>query len=434
MKTKSIFKYFALFLAFGIMSCGSDDQGQEQGQGQAVDPVATSIAISANTSTSNGVTTLFEGESITFEVLNNLGVDVTEDSVITVNGEVVTGNFYEFLEAGTYDVVVTNGNFTNNMTIVVSPPPSAEEIMLTSTVASCWVSEETTFQIMDNLGNDVTGLSVITVGGVEITDNPHVFVAGGTFDVVATYSDLTSNTVSVTAVESTHTTKVLVEDYTGTWCGYCPRLAYKIDQLAANNANVIPVAVHNDNPFYFSQVSSMESEFGVNGYPTGKINRTITWNESDYQVLSNTDGFRSCGLAINSSLSGSTLSIKAKVHYDIDAGEEHKLVVYVLENGLLYDQENYMNNDSSSPWYGAGNPIPNFEHEHVARAVLTDVFGDQIPAGQTVLGSTYSKDFIYTIPAAYSAANLELVAFVVNSSGRVVNVQKVKAGSNQDFD
>jgi hypothetical protein len=118
----------------------------------------------------------------------------------------------------------------------------------------------------------------------------------------------------------------------------------------------------------------------------------------------------------------------------IDADEEHRLVVYVLENGLLYDQENYMNNDSSSPWYGAGNPIPNFEHEHVARAVLTNVFGDQIPAGQTVLGSNYSKDFTYTIPVAYTAANLELVAFVVDSSDKVVNVQKVKAGSNQDFD
>jgi thiol-disulfide isomerase/thioredoxin len=312
MKTKTIFKYFALFLAFGIMSCGSDDQEQ----GGTVESVETSITISANTSTSNGVTSLFEGESTTFVVLNNLGVDVTQSSVITVNGVVVTENPYMFTEAGSYDVVVTNGTFTYSITIVVSSPPVPEVITLTSTIESCWVTEETTFQIMDDLGNDVTGLSVITVGGVEINSNPYVFTAGGTFDVVATYLDLTSNAVAVTAVESTHTTKVLVEDYTGTWCGYCPRLAYKIDQLAASNSNVIPVAVHNDTPFMFSQVNSMMDQFGVGGFPTGKINRTVTWNETDNQVLANMNGFRSCGLAINSSISGSTLSIEAKVHYD----------------------------------------------------------------------------------------------------------------------
>jgi hypothetical protein len=93
-----------------------------------------------------------------------------------------------------------------------------------------------------------------------------------------------------------------------------------------------------------------------------------------------------------------------------------------------------MDGNSSSPWNGAGDPIQNFEHNHVARATLTNIFGDQIPADQAVLGSTYYKDFIYTIPAAYSAANLDLVAFVVDSSGKVVNVQKVKAGSDQDFD
>lgn len=427
MKTKTILKYFVFFLALGIMSCGSDDP-------IAGGPTVTSVTIVANTATSNGITTLFEGESTTFVVTDNLGNDVTAGSTITINGVTVTENPYTFTTAGTYVVVVTNGEFTSTITIVVSEVPVATSLILTTTVASCWVSEETTIKVMDDLGNDVTGVSAITVGGVAITTNPHIFQAAGTFDVVATFSNITSNTVAVTAVASTHTTKVMVEDYTGTWCGYCPRLAYKLDQLALNNANVIPVAVHNDTPFGFPQVSAMEGEFGIGGYPTGKINRTITWNETDNQVLNQLNGNRSCGLAINSSISGNDLSVTAKVHYDIDAGEEHKLVVYVLEDGLHYDQVNYMNGDSSSPWYNAGNPILNFEHENVARVVLTNVFGDVIPTGDTVLGSTYTKDFNYTIPAAYTAANLELVAFVVDSSNEVVNVQIVKAGSDQDFD
>jgi len=50
------------------------------------------------------------------------------------------------------------------------------------------------------------------------------------------------------------------------------------------------------------------------------------------------------------------------------------------------------------------------------------------------MGNTYSTDFTYTIPANYVTGNLELVAFVVDSSNKVVNAQLVHAGSNQDFD
>ena len=507
MKTKTIFKYFALFIAIGMMSCGSDDDsGNGNGSGTAT---ATSIELNASTATANNVTTLFEGESVTFTTTDNLGNNVTGDVVVTVNGAVVTANPYTFTTAGTYVVEVTYGSLTTTTTVVVSVVPvptsisltanvyscnmgeavtftvtddlgnnvtglstltiggnaianphtftdagviavtaefsglSTSEnitviapttIVLTSDIASCWVDESATFTVVDNFGNDVTALAAITVGGVSITANPHVFTAAGSFDVVATYYGLTSNTVAVVAVQSTHTTKVMVEDYTGTWCGYCPRLAYKIDQLALNNANVIPVAVHDDTPFGFSEVNAMANAFGITGFPTGKISRTTTWNETDAQVLNVLNDNKYCGLAIDSSISGATLSVTAKVHYDIDAGEENKLVVYVLEDGLHYDQANYMNNEAGSPWNGAGNPIPNFEHDNVARAALTNIFGDVIPTGDTVLGNTYTKDFTYTIPAAYTAANLELVACVVDASGTVVNVQKVDAGSNQSFD
>lgn len=508
MKTKTIFKYFALFIAIGMMSCGSDDDSGN-GSGSNGTATATSIVLNASTATANNVTTLFEGESVTFTTTDDLGNNVTGDVVVTVNGAVVTANPYTFTTAGTYVVVVTYGDLTTTTTVVVSEVPvptsisltanvytcnmgeavtftvtddlgndvtgisalsiagvaitnphtftdagviavtaefsglstsenitviAPSTIVLTSDIASCWVDESATFTVVDNFGNDVTALADVTVGGVSIAANPHAFTAAGSFDVVATYYGLTSNTVVVIAVQSTHTTKVMVEDYTGTWCGYCPRLAYKIDQLALNNANVIPVAVHDDTPFGFPNVNTMINSFGIDGFPTGKISRTITWNETDAQVLSVLDDNKSCGLAIDSSISGATLSVTAKVHYDIDAGEEHKLVVYVLEDGLHYDQANYMNNEAGSPWNGAGNPIPNFEHENVARVALTNILGDVIPAGDTVLGSTYTKDFTYTIPAAYVTANLELVACVVDASGTVVNVQKVDAGSNQAFD
>ena len=37
---------------------------------------------------------------------------------------------------------------------------------------------------------------------------------------------------------------VLIEDYTGTWCQYCPRVAYGIQLVEAANIKAFPVAIH----------------------------------------------------------------------------------------------------------------------------------------------------------------------------------------------
>ncbi len=416
---KTIIKFFALFIAVGIVSCGSDD---DNGSGVAT---ATSIELSAN------VTTVYVNGSVTFSVEDNLGNNVTSESDFTNNGNLMLATTYTFSEVGTYNIEATYQGLTSSVSIEVTLPNS---IILSSNKTSCWVTDSALFTITDDLGTNITAVAAISVEGTAIASNAHTFDAAGSYNVVATYLGLTSNTVTVQAVNSTHTTKVMVEDYTGTWCGYCPRLAYKIDQLAMNNANVIPVAVHDDTPFGFESVSTLSSAFGITGFPTGKINRTLTWNESDSQVLSQLNDFKACGLALETSMSGSSLSVSVDVHYDIDADSDHKLVVYILEDDLLYDQVNYMNGDPSSPWYGMGDPIVNFEHDNVARTTLTAVLGDAIPASEAVLGNTYSADFTYSIPSAYDTNNLEVVAFVVDASKTVVNVQMVKAGDDQPFD
>ncbi len=312
----------------------------------------------------------------------------------------------------------------------------ATSITVSTTRNNLFVNQGTTITVTDDLGNDVTSTSTLSVDGVEISTNPYTFTSAGDFVITAVNGDLSDATgKTVTAVIPTHTTKALVEDYTGTWCGYCPRLAYKLDQLASSNSNVIPAAIHSGDAMEPSFTTTMESAFSIGGYPSGRINRTIDWNETDSQVLGYLDDPKECGLALETSISGSTLSVTAKAHYDIDAFTDHKLVVYVLENGILADQANYMNSDSTSPWFGAGNPIPNFEHNHVVRAALTDCLGDAIPAGDSVLGSTYTKDFTFSIPGSYDSSKMEVVAFVVESSSKdVVNVQKVVAGSDVDFD
>ena len=106
-----------------------------------------------------------------------------------------------------------------------------------------------------------------------------------------------------------------------------------------------------------------------------------------------------------------------------------------LENGLVYPQINFYNGDPSSPFYQMGNPIVDFVHDHTARAVFTDVFGDNIPNANTENGATHTANYTLTVPASVqNTANLELVAFVVGPDNKVLNVQKADLGENKDFD
>jgi len=340
MKTKSILKNLAIVLMTIVaFSCSKseDDSPGNGGGGQA----ATSISLNANS------LTVIVGESVLFTVIDNLGTNVTSSSEFKINNTVIS-NPYVFDTAGSFEVVASNGNLTNSATITVNVPPVPSSITLSVDNDALWYDTgNVTFTVMDDLGNNLTGLAVYTAETGTLT-NPATFTTAGTYNASATYtlpdnSTLTSNSVEVKAVESTHTTKVLLEDYTGTWCGFCPRLATALEEAVNMNSNLIPVAIHDDNEMLFPFATQMENAFGVTGFPSGRVNRTIVWNESTSQPISYLAERQNMGLAINSSIAGNTITAEVKVHYDLKASSANRLVVYLLENGLVYNQVNYYN-------------------------------------------------------------------------------------------
>ena len=425
MKIRNVLKELVMVTLMTIVfACSSSDDGGAS---------ANSIAVTANSSS------VFEGQSVTFTVQDNLGVNVTANSNFTIAGSAIS-NPYTFNTAGSYDVMATSGSLSNSLTVNVQAVPVPSSITLSTNNSAFWYNEGSApLVVVDNFGNEVTGLTTITAESGELT-NPATFTEPGVYNAVATFTledntVLTSNSVVIQAVASTHTTKVMVEDYTGTWCQYCPRLAYALEQTVEASSNVIPVAVHDDNDMPFPNVNTLLSTFGITGFPSGRVNRTISWNESVEQPIALLDNRQNMGLAINSSLSGSTITAEVRVHYDLKVIDENRIVVYLLENGLVYPQVNFYNTDPSSPYYQQGNPIMDFVHDHTARTTLTNAFGDVIPVEDTDTNSTYTANYSITVPGnVENTNNLELVAFVVGPDNTVLNVQKADLGENKDFD
>lgn len=224
----------------------------------------------------------------------------------------------------------------------------------------------------------------------------------------------------------------LIEDFTGTWCGYCPRVAYGIQKVEEQNLAAFPVAIHRGpngaDPYNF-EATALENTIGLTGYPTAKINRKTTWiNESNPNEVKNSIKLNAdLGIALNSTVSGGNINLDVNMKFDANL-TDLKLVVYVVEDGLVHNQNNY------TSYYGGGSTIQNMVHNHVLRSCLTDlVNGD--PISGTDDGATITKNYNIAVPSnVANAANISFVAFVIDASGKVLNVRGAAPNVNQTFE
>ncbi|MDP5077894.1 MAG: Omp28-related outer membrane protein [Nonlabens sp.] len=308
---------------------------------------------------------------------------------------------------------------------------------LTLTVDKSRVYDNTlvSYIVRDAAGAIVTSSAVVTVDG-QVAPNGIALLTGvGTKSATATLGTETSNTVAVTVIAPSFTTKMLIEDYTGTWCGWCPRMSKSIQDLHSgqDGDRIIAIAVHNGDNMAFALEGQMRSRFGVTTFPSGILNRDARWSGSSNDLMNLSqprallNSVKPVGLAINSSLSGSTVNATVKVGFDLDQTGT-KLVAVLLENGKVANQTNYTSN------YGGGATITGFVHNEILRANFTDIFGDVIPDASSVGGGEYSATLSVAVPAGVNNANMEIVAFVVDSSNKVINVQRAPVGTNQPFD
>jgi len=257
-----------------------------------------------------------------------------------------------------------------------------------------------------------------------------------TYEATSSYESLVSNKIDFTAtLPSSFSKKAVVEDFTGTWCGYCPRLSYAASLVEEQTDKVFVVGVHNRDQMANSFGSALEGEFSISGFPTAYIDRANKWQGNQpsniEQALNAAEGTVNVGLAIESSLTGSVLDFKVYQGF-LENMTDVKLVVYVLEDGILANQINY-----TSYYGGVGSSgvstIVDFEHNGVLRYAATDVMGDPTTSTAGVHEKSYSVDL-----SSYDVLvpeNTGVLAMLVDDSGKVLyNAQYVIAGQNQDFD
>jgi hypothetical protein len=137
-------------------------------------------------------------------------------------------------------------------------------------------------------------------------------------------------------------------------------------------------------------------------------------------------------IALNSELTGNELLVQVNIVYEEGSSQGDKLVVYLVENGIIYGQVNYYDQDNTSPFFGLGDPIPNFEHNEVLRESLSSVLGDAIP--NTAALTEYVTSFTVNLPSEYVVDNLDIIAMVVDSDNEAKNSQHAHVSEDKAYE
>lgn len=405
---------FSLLVIITFSSCSEKTEIEE---------ITTSITISISQSNIN------LGESVNFSVIDNNGRSIQSGLLIYINNTTTTSLTYKPSTEGSYSIYAKFKGISSNVLDleVIKLPPSS--ITITPSKNPLTIGETVSFIVNDNYGDDVTSESEIFIDNTKITGSTYTSTQGGNLEVYATYGQLESEKISLSIHK--YTQKVLIEDYTGTWCGWCPRVTNAIELVLAESNNVVPVTIHCSSgsaidPFNFADKGLLYSEFGITGFPTAKINRTLTWaypensSQGTNQVLNKLLAQAPLGIGISSVLSGGDLAIDIDMEFLLDLSDL-KLVVYIVEDKLIKTQVNY------TDLYGGYSNLVNFEHNHVLRHCITDLFGNSISSSVSTANNTYHQSFHFDVSNSdiSSAENIYIVAFVVNgSTKKVLNVQE----------
>lgn len=232
---------------------------------------------------------------------------------------------------------------------------------------------------------------------------------------------------------------VLLEEFTGINCGWCPEGHAIADKLVKASSNVYVVAVHagsfsipsSDEPdFRTSEGDELVSQFGAeaSGYPCGMVNRhdyfdtgnpvcsRSYWKEYAKLGISET---APVNLFVSGNYDGDTreLDVHVEGYYTSGSQAENQTLC------VLWTQDNI-----KGPQNG-GLVGDEYLHQHVLRGYLTDVWGEALynPAK----GKYFSRDYTLRLPESIKEVEVKpedvrIVAYVMSNKCDIQNVAGCK--------
>ncbi len=252
----------------------------------------------------------------------------------------------------------------------------------------------------------------------------------------------------VSGLSFTPLKNIVFEEFTGTWCGYCPRGTVYMDSLRTLHPDrAMLIAVHDGDVMNLA-----EYDLGIAimsaGAPDGFIDRKQLNVDPDQFVTgynSQINVLEPCEISVTSDFNPSNrqLTIVVSSLFAGDLVGDYRFNAVVTESGVTgtgdgtntnnldYDQENYYSFQSlNMPLVGAGrnwqtalNPVdaPLISYDNVARAILGGFKGLEASLPSYINGNTtYSHTFVYTVPVSYNVNKLKVIGWVCDGATKEI--------------
>ncbi len=230
------------------------------------------------------------------------------------------------------------------------------------------------------------------------------------------------------------TTKhALLEDFTGHKCVNCPEAAIAAHDLAETlNHRLIIYSVHagyyatpDETGNYTADFRCPEGEelyndFAAFANPIALIDR-VKFNGAVLIGAGNWEDAVMVELAKENTVD---LKVRNIYYPDLDkiqisvttkfisaTADPYKLVVYIVEDGIVSPQKN------NNPAIGPSPDWLEYEHRNIVRASVNSTYGGFVTSdGMVQTGTEYTNQFIFALNPLWVTANCNLIAYVYNDA------------------
>ena len=288
----------------------------------------------------------------------------------------------------------------------------------------------------ENVQVNISGLVCTSVG----TDIPVTLSVETVNGVEDTMTANNQATINISCIENGFSRNIVVEEWTGTWCGWCVRglvgMAYMHEKYG--NDGFIGIGVHGGDQMETATYAPFLNKY-AEGFPGCIMNRTIDFDPSAESLEANFLQARQLPAFANVELGAyytgdaivpEFIQVNADVEFAVASqNSNYKLAFVIIENNVgPYPQTNYYSGGSYGQmdgWENKGSKVNTIFNE-VARDIFDcNGINGSLPT-VTEVGTKYNYVTEIATTNVKDITNCEIVAFVLNAtSGEILNAARV---------